>query len=329
MDLRRALYELAARYRLDPGTSRQLHALARLHEEPAGLARWLPRGVAVLGAALAGLGIVFWVAAHWASMGRMERFALLQSVVLAMCAGAAWRPAARAPLGLVALLAIGALLAFFGQTYQTGADPWQLFALWAALTLPLALGSRTDVLWAPWVLVVMAAIALWMQTHTGHRWRVEPQDLGVHLAAWGLGAAAAALASPMQRHTGAGPWSLRTALTLWVVMVTTGGLGGLFHQHIAPHYGAALAVFALAAFALAAVVLGRPRRMEIYGLSAVGLGLNVLLVAGLGRLLFEGHPLDAMGALTLLGLAAAGLLAATVSGLLKLSRAASRRGATA
>ena len=325
MDLRHALYELSARYRLDPGTSRQLHALAGLNDEPTGLARWLPRGVAVLGAALVGLGIVFWVAAHWASMGRMERFALLQSVVLAMCAGAAWRPAARAPLGLVALLAIGALLAFFGQTYQTGADPWQLFALWAALALPLALGTRSDVVWAPWVLVVIAAIALWMQTHTGHRWRTEPQDLGVHLAAWGLGAAVvAALASPMQRHTGAGPWSLRTALTLWVVMVTTSALGGLFHRHVAPHYGAALAVFALAA-----VALGWPRRLEIYGLSAVALGLNVLLVAGLARLLFADRQLGEMDGLTVLGLAAAGLLAATVTGLLKLSRAASREGAAA
>ena len=325
MDLRRALYELAARYRLDPATSRQLHALAGLNDEPAALARWLPRGVAVLAAALGGLGVVFWVAAHWATMGRMGRFALLQGVVLVMCAGAAWRPAARAPLGLVALLALGALLACFGQTYQTGADPWQLFALWAALALPLAVATRSDVLWAPWVLVAMAAIALWMQTHTGHRWRVEPQDLGVHLAAWTMGAAVTtALAPPMRRHTGAHIWSLRTAITLWVIVVTSSALGGLFHQHVAPHYVAGLAVFALAAVALA-----RPGGMEIYGLSAVALGLNVLLVAGLARLLFEGRTLDSVGALTLLGFIAAGLLAATVSGILKLSRAGSRQGATA
>jgi uncharacterized membrane protein len=327
MDLRRALYELAARYRLDTGTSRQLHALAGLNDEPAGLAQWLPRGVAVLGAALGGLGVIFWVAAQWASMGRMTRFALLQAVVLVACGGAAWRPSARAPLGLVALLGIGALLAFFGQTYQTGADPWQLFALWAALALPLALGARSDVIWAPWALVVMAALALWTQTHTGHRWRVEPQDLSVHLTAWGLGAAViTALTSPMKRHTGAGPWSLRTALTLWVVMVTTTALGGLFHHDIAPHYGAALAVFALAA-----VALGQRRRMDLYGLSAVALGLNVLLVAGLARLLFDTHRLDGIGSLTLLGLVAAGLLAATVSSILKLSRgaSASHEGATA
>lgn len=325
MDLRLALYELTARYRLDSHASRQLHSLAGLHDEPAALARWLPRGVAVLAAALGGLGIVFWVAAHWESLGRMGRFALLQSVVLVMCVGASWRPAARAPLGLIALLSIGALLAFFGQTYQTGADPWQLFALWAALALPLALATRSDVLWVPWVLVAMAAAALWMQAHTGHRWRVEPQDLAVHLAAWGMGAAvAAALSPPMTPFTGAGTWSLRTALTLWVVMVTTSALGGLFHQHIAPHYGMALAVFALAAFALA-----RPHHLEIYGLSAVALGLNVLIVAGLARLLFEDRPLDTIGTLMILGLAAAALLAGTVSGILRLSRAASRREATA
>ena len=37
---------------------------------------------------------------------------------------------------------IAGLLAFVGQTYQTGADAWQLFATWAALALVWALGRR-------------------------------------------------------------------------------------------------------------------------------------------------------------------------------------------
>ena len=84
-----------------------------------------------------------------------------------MAVGAAWRPAARAPLALLALLGIGGLFAYFGQTYQTGADPWQLFAWWAALALPLCLGVRSDVLWAPWAAVAVGAISLWVHAHTG------------------------------------------------------------------------------------------------------------------------------------------------------------------
>ena len=139
MDFRLALYELAAQHRLDAQATQKLQDLAALNREPTALAHWLPRGVAVLGAAIGGLGIIFWIAANWDTLGRFGRFALLQAFFLVMCLGALWRPTARTPLGLLALLAIGGLFAYFGQTYQTGADPWQLFALWAALVLPLRL----------------------------------------------------------------------------------------------------------------------------------------------------------------------------------------------
>ena len=171
---------------MTPEPVRQLSHPTMLSPEPAALAHWLPRGVAVLAAALGGLGLVMWIAANWETLGRFGRFGLLQALVLATGVGAALRPQARAPLGLLALLGMGALFAYFGQTYQTGADAWQLFALWAALALPLCLGARSDVLWAPWALVAMTAIALWTHTHTGHRWSVEPQQLSVHLVAWAV-----------------------------------------------------------------------------------------------------------------------------------------------
>ena len=71
-------------------------------------------------------------------------------------------------------MSLGGLLAFFGQTYQTGADSWQLFALWAALDLPPCRGARSDFLWTAWGPVAMAAIGLWMQTHLGGRWSADP-----------------------------------------------------------------------------------------------------------------------------------------------------------
>src|SRR3982751_3055676 len=184
MDLRLALSEIAAEHRLDAAATRRLEDLAGLHAEPAALDTLLPRGVAVLAATLGGLGIVFWIAANWATLGRFGRFALLEVFVVAICGGALWKPAARAPLGLLALLAIGALFAYFGQSYQTGADPWQLFAVWAVLALPLCLAARSDVLWAPWALVVMTGISLWVHAHTSHRWRVQTDDLAVHLSGW-------------------------------------------------------------------------------------------------------------------------------------------------
>jgi uncharacterized membrane protein len=317
MDLRLGLYQLAHEHRLDARGLRQLQRLAGLDDPPPGLPRVLARGVAVLAAALAGLGVVFWVAANWNELGRFGRFALLQAFVVTMCMGAAARPAARAPLSLLALLGIGALFAFFGQTYQTGADPWQLFALWSALALPLAFAARSDVVWAPWALVAMTGAALWVQAHTGHQWRFEPQDARVHGVGWIVGIfVAAGLSEPLRRLTGAGPWARRTGVTLLVAMVTASALGTLFSDTLPPHYALALLVLA----AVAGLHAWRPT-FDLYGLSATAFGLVVLLVAGIAHLLFRDAGNDPIGPMFITGVAAAGLLASAVALILRLARA--------
>ena len=316
MDLRLALSEIAAEHRLDARGRARLEALAGLHGEPTALAAWLPRGVAVLAAALGGLGLVFWIAANWQTLGRFGRFALLEAFVLVMCAGALWRPKARAPLGLLALLAIGGLFAYFGQTYQTGADPWQLFAVWAVLSLPLCIAARSDVLWAPWALVVMTGISLWIHAHTGHRWRVQADDLLVHLFGWvGALVLVATLSAPLRRATGAGIWSLRVAITLAVAMIASTGFAGLFGENAGLFYGLGLLVLAGGA-----VMLARRESFDVFGLSAVGLGVDALLIGGLSYLLLHNVHGDGIASLLFIGLAAAGLVAATVSVVLYLQR---------
>ena len=326
MDLRLALYELAAQHQLDATATKKLQTLAGLNSEPARLAYWLPRGVAVLAAALSGLGIIFWIAANWDTLGRFGRFALLQFIFLALCVGALLRPAARTPLGLLALLAIGGLFAYFGQTYQTGADPWQLFAVWAVLALPLCLSVRSDVLWTPWALVVVTGIALWLHAHTSHSWRVAPQDLRVFLTGWGATVLLTFALSPLlQKVSGAGPWAMRTSVTLVTMMITTTALSALFQYDALILYGLGLVMLVAAAVGLATAVA-----FEVYALSAVSLGLNVLLIFGLARWLFHDVRGDSwIGLLLLLGLVAAGLLAGTVSLLLRLSRRHTSKGATA
>lgn len=323
MDLRLALHELSAQHKLNAAGSDKLAQIAGLNREPPQLAYWLPRGVAVLAAALGGFGVILWIAANWETLGRFGRFALLQALFLVMCGGALLKPSARVPLGLMALLTIGGLFAYFGQTYQTGADPWQLFAVWAVLALPLTLSVRSDVLWTPWALIVSTGISLWVYAHTSHNWRVEPQDLHIYAMAWSAALGLTLALSPVfKRWSGSGLWAMRTAVTLATVMITTTSLGALFANEMALLYGLGLGLLASAAFALASRQL-----FEIFGLSAVGLGLNVLLIFGLGKLLFHDTRGDNwIGAMLLLGLAAAGLLAGTVSVLLRLSRRDAARG---
>lgn len=325
MSQRTSLFSLAARHRLDAAATRRLFELAGLQGEPAALSLWLPRGVALLAAALVGLGLVLWVAANWDALGRVAQFALLQGAVLAGCMGAlaipGSRSAPRQAAALLALLAIGGLLAYFGQTYQTGADPWQLFAWWGLLALPLALALRSDALWTPWALVAMAAVALWAQAHAGHGWFWSgfraPDALKVYTLAWGGGALIVAGLSPVLRPlTGAGLWSMRTAATLAVALVTFSGLIALFVDETLPTYWLGLLVLAVSS-----LVMALPGAFEIGVLSAVALGLDTLLVAGLARWLLEdrygGEPI---AQLFVLGLAAAGLLAASVAVLLRLAR---------
>ena len=311
MDLRLAVYQLASAHALDAQQTRQLQEVAGFQREPARLAYWLPRGVAVLGAALLGMGLICWVAANWEDLGRMGRCALLQGVLAAAWVGAFAVPKARVPLLLLALLAIGGLFAYFGQTYQTGADPWQLFALWAALALPLCLVARSDVLWTPWMLILATGATLWMQAHARHSWHVESDDLPVYLTGWLIVLLACALVSPLlARWTGAGTWALRLGLVLLTILVTGSAVSALFGNEIESPYWAGLGLLAVAG-----VLLATGRYFDVFGLSAVALGINTLLVGGLTHMLFNGHG-DGVGALAVLGLLAAVLLALTVQGIL-------------
>ena len=317
MDLRSTAFELARRHGLDREASLRLLALASPEQEPPTARTWWWRGVAVLAAALGGLGVVMWVAANWDDFGRMGRFAILQGMVVAALLGAAASRALRAPLALLGLLGTGALFAYFGQTYQTGADPWQLFALWAALVLPLCLAVRSEVTWLPWTVVATTGIALWMHAHGGHGWRMAAQDLPVHLTGWcAMLLIVAALDARLRRWSGAGAWSWRLAAAQCAGMVTLTAIAGLFAAPaVAPQYLAGLLVL----LAWAGWMCTR-RGFEVFGLSATALGLNALVLCGLGRLLFEAGGPDPIGGLLLVALASAGVLAATVQGILRLSR---------
>jgi uncharacterized membrane protein len=136
-------------------------------------ARWLRfiDGLLLLSGALAlASGVVFFVAFNWDALGRFGKFALVQALLLAAVL-LYWRLGALKTAGqaalLVAAILLGVLLALYGQTYQTGADPWQLFASWALLMLPFALVGRFAPLWLLWLLLLNLAAALWHDARFG------------------------------------------------------------------------------------------------------------------------------------------------------------------
>jgi uncharacterized membrane protein len=111
---------------------------------------FLDRMLLALGALGLACAVVFFFAFNWNDLGRFTQFGLVQLLLL-IAIVLYWRLGAvtlSAKISLlVASLLLGTLLALFGQTYQTGADPWQLFATWAVLMLPWTLIGRFAALW--------------------------------------------------------------------------------------------------------------------------------------------------------------------------------------
>lgn len=318
MNLRLAILTLAAKYDLSAAAGAELKQLADLGAEPPTLSRQLPVGMALLGAALGGLGILFWIAANWESLSRFGRFALLQATLICMLVGAWQRPSARVPLSLVGFLVCGGLFAYFGQAYQTGADPWQLFALWAALTLPLCLGVRHDALWTAWAVVALTAALLWSQTPTGFSWQRSPYQSS--LGSW-VPAIAMALAFRFASKdvVGAGLWPMRLCMIYATMGLAWTAVWSLFGNDAKAVYPITLITVAALAYAFS-----QRRLFDVFVISALGLGANVLLVSGFARLLLRGSHDELTVAVLLLGCAAAGLLAGTVKLILHLARTHAR-----
>ena len=104
---------------------------------------------ALLAVGLFSSGVVTFIAANWELLTKFQKLYGVQALLVAVTLLAMWiyRRESRQgstvksyALFFVSLIVIGALLALIGQIYQTGADPWQLFALWTLLQLPLLLG---------------------------------------------------------------------------------------------------------------------------------------------------------------------------------------------
>src|SRR5690554_3508568 len=156
-------------------------------------------------------GVLFFIAYNWAEMGRWLRFGLVQAALVIAIGVYGWyqgevqgqkkaqakQTVARAAL-LAAALLLGVLLALFGQVYQTGADPWQLFFFWALLLLPWTLVARFDVLWIVWLGLLNLAWVLYWRTWGSALDVLFDSDIslllglfvlnGVVLVVWELGA---------------------------------------------------------------------------------------------------------------------------------------------
>jgi len=113
-------------------------------------------------------GVLFLVAAlicffayNWAAMPAFLKFGLIAGLMVVAGALSLARGFLSTTGGLSLLacgLLAGALLAVYGQVYQTGADAWELFRAWALFLIPLAIIGRRAGLWfALWLTATLWA----------------------------------------------------------------------------------------------------------------------------------------------------------------------------
>lgn len=128
---------------------------------------WARRMLLFFGSALVLAGIIFFFAYNWAKMGHFLKFALIEAGILACILASHLRGISRLS-GKVLLLSssvlVGVLLAVYGQTYQTGADAFELFIGWAVLIFGWVLISEFSALWFVWLILLnTGAILYWKQ----------------------------------------------------------------------------------------------------------------------------------------------------------------------
>lgn len=123
-----------------------------------------------LGGLALAFAVMFFIAYNWHDIGRFAKFGMVEGVIIlaiaAYCKFEIQTAASRVSL-FIAAISLGVLLALYGQTYQTGADPWQLFFNWALLILPWALIARFPAIWILWVTLINISIILYYRTFPG------------------------------------------------------------------------------------------------------------------------------------------------------------------
>ncbi len=235
------------------------------------------------GVLLTAAGVVFFFAYNLRYMSRLGKLGAAEALLALACAAAAWRGPdtriGRAALGASCLFT-GALLALFGQTYQTGADPFALFAAWATLILPWVWLSRFGPLWMLWIVLVDAAIVTYFYARP---WGLAGIAFGMPEMHWVAFLFNSAALVVWERAAWLPRWGARALGFLTGGMATALGVQA-FHRSHGIDRGV-LAIYLL--WAVTTYVYYRDRRIDVFMLSGLVLSVIVMFVATLGYLVVD------------------------------------------
>jgi len=117
------------------------------------------------GALSLAFAIMFFMAYNWNEFQKIGRFALVEGLLVLSVGFYLYldieKLSSKVSL-MVSTILVGVLLALVGQTYQTGADTWQLFFYWAILILPWVFIGRFSALWMVWIFLINLSLSLYI-----------------------------------------------------------------------------------------------------------------------------------------------------------------------
>jgi hypothetical protein len=266
-------------------------ARARVSASP-GPAAWIAFARAaclVVGVTLVVSGVFFFFAYNWAHLGRLTKLACVASTLVA-AVGVALRVGVDRPVGRVSLggatVLVGALLAVFGQAYQTGADAWQLFATWAFLITPWVVAAEMPSLVALQVALAQLSLTLYWDV----RFEGASSFAEMCLA---LAAIAASVWLVCEAVGSRRAWLASRGLAGLLGCMTLGPLvfGGCAWITMREHDDG-ISCFGAAIVAIAASIV-RHRGRDLFQLAIAAAGAITLLTTILARALIDRHADDA------------------------------------
>ncbi|SRR6266567_3110519 len=267
-----------------------------------GIAEW--RDLAVRTMMTAGVlslaaGVIFLVAYNWQKLGLYGRFAMIELPLL-LALIVAWVVGIhRLPGKLALIMAVfltGALLALFGQTYQTGADVHELFLAWAALTVPWAIACQWEPCWALWLLIANFAAALYAERALHGFLGLLSPSLG--LTPWAIPFALNVVAYVVVETLSRGkkwgfgatwlPRALIAASMLFGTLIMILRITRIRGSED-PSWVVASEIFLFIAISAGLFVYAYRRRDDLFPFAAVGLAWLVVTATFVGRILDEQH----------------------------------------
>jgi uncharacterized membrane protein len=273
--------------------------------------RWANRMLLMLGPALILAGVIFFFAYNWAKIGPFVKFGLVESGIVA-CIVSRWKIGHNSAVGklllLSAALLVGVFLSIYGQVYQTGADPFELFAGWSLLILGWVTISRFGALWLMWLILLNATIILyWAQVAIPNA-MTRTETMFVLLAAtnsialvwreYGLQKGISWLAGRWIR------WVLLISILTYLVIPTIE-----FIVDDDMRSGRPVAIIAILLFVLLLVAIYgfyRYRSQDLFALTLGMLSVCIVSLTLIGRVLFEIS--DEAGMFLFFGLVILGLI---------------------